>query len=123
MHAGEEGVAPGGAALLGIIRHEHRTLISDAIDVRRFPDHQTPMIDARLHPADVVTHDEENVGLLRELRGSGRQAIVGGRCLTTDEDRPIQTFLMAGPFSELSLFALPSGRATGIIREYALPAT
>src|SRR3954447_25626181 len=63
MHAGEEGVAPGGAALLGIICHEERTFVPDAIDVRSLSDHQTAMIDARLHDADVVAHDEENVGL------------------------------------------------------------
>ena len=39
MHAGEEGVAPGGAALLGVIRHEDRAFIADAIDVRGFTDH------------------------------------------------------------------------------------
>ena len=50
MHAGEEGVAPGGAALLGVVVHEDRALIADAIDVGGFPDHQAAMIDARLHP-------------------------------------------------------------------------
>ena len=64
MHAGEEGIAPGRAALLGIVVHEDRAFVADAIDVRRLADHQTAMIDARLHPADVVAHDEEDVGLL-----------------------------------------------------------
>ncbi len=64
MHAGEEGVAPGGAALLGIVRHEDRAFIADAVDVGRLADHQPAMIDARLHDADVVTHDEQDVGLL-----------------------------------------------------------
>jgi hypothetical protein len=62
MHPGEEGVAPGGAALLGIIRHEDRAVVSDAIDVGRFADHQAAMVDARLHPADVVSHDEQDIG-------------------------------------------------------------
>ena len=61
-HAGEEGGAPGRAALLGVIGHELRTFIADAVDVRRFADHQTLMVDARLHPADVVAHDEHDVG-------------------------------------------------------------
>ena len=64
MHAGEEGIAPGRAALLGIVGHEDRAFIADAVDVGRFPDHQAAMVDARLHPADVVAHDEEDVGLL-----------------------------------------------------------
>src|SRR6516225_7461185 len=35
--------------------------------------HQPAMVDARLHPADVITHDEEDVGLLLLLRGSLRR--------------------------------------------------
>ena len=64
MHAGEEGVAPGRAALLGQIVHEDRALLPDAVDVGRFADHQATVVDARLHPADVVAHDEQDVGLL-----------------------------------------------------------
>ena len=36
------------------------------------------MVDARLHPADVVAHDEQDVGLLRERRLCGRLRM--GRC-------------------------------------------
>src|SRR5262249_47187328 len=43
--------------------------LTDAIDVRRFSNHQPLMIDARLHPADVIPHDEEDVRLLLLLRG------------------------------------------------------
>src|SRR5260221_14392985 len=64
MHAGEEGVAPRRAALLGVVSHENRTLITDAINVGSFPDHEAAVIDARLHNADVITHDEEDIGLL-----------------------------------------------------------
>ena len=63
IHAGEEGIAARRAALLGVIVHELRTFVADAIDVGRFPDHQAAMVDARLHPADVVAHDEEDVRL------------------------------------------------------------
>ena len=69
MHAGEEGVAPGGAALLGVVVHEHRTFIADAIDVGRLADHQAAMVDPRLHPADVIAHDEEDVWLLSRSLG------------------------------------------------------
>ncbi len=64
IHAREEGIAPRGAALHGDIVHEDRSLISDAIDIRSLTDHQATMVDARLHPADVVSHDEKNVRLL-----------------------------------------------------------
>src|SRR4029078_11258430 len=64
ISAGEEGIAAGRAALLGVICHEDRTFVADAIDVGSFPDHQAAVVDARLHPADVVTHDEEDVWFL-----------------------------------------------------------
>ncbi len=81
MHAGEEGVAPGGAALLGVVGHEDRTFIADAVDVGRFPDHQAAVVDARLHPADVVAHDEEDVGLflLRTRRALCRLLLLRAR--------------------------------------------
>ena len=34
------------------------------VDVRCFPDHQAAVIAARLHPADVIAHDEQDVGFL-----------------------------------------------------------
>src|SRR5215470_13369247 len=64
IHAGEEGIAARGATLHGHVVHEDRTLIADTIDIWRFAHHQSAVIDTRLHPADVIAHDEENVGLL-----------------------------------------------------------
>ena len=94
IHAGEEGIAPGGAALHGDIVHEDRALVPDAVDVGRFADHQAAMVDARLHPADVVAHDEEDVGLgllfLRGCRQSRRRH--GGKRVST---RPSQIFLVS----------------------------
>jgi hypothetical protein len=69
MHPGEEGIAAGRATLLGVVVHEDRTFLPNAVDVGGFPHHQAAVIDARLHPADVIAHDEENVGLLLLLRG------------------------------------------------------
>src|SRR5512143_1254722 len=48
--------------------------MTDTVDVRCFADRDTLVIDARLHPADVVAHDEENVrfGVLGRS-GSWRQ--------------------------------------------------
>ena len=63
-HAGEEGVTTRRAALLGVVGHELRTFIADAVDVRRLANHQSLVVDARLHPADVIAHDEQDVGLL-----------------------------------------------------------
>ena len=44
--------------------HEHAAFLRDAINVWRFPDHQAAMIAARLHPADVIAHDKQDVGFL-----------------------------------------------------------
>ena len=69
IHAGEEGIAPGGAALHGVVVDEFRALETDAVDVGRLAYHQALVVDARLHPADVVAHDEEDVWLLSRSLG------------------------------------------------------
>src|SRR5262249_41068215 len=53
----------------GDVVHEHRAFLADLVDVRRFSDHHAAMIDAWLHPTDIVAHDEEDVRLLLLLRG------------------------------------------------------
>jgi hypothetical protein len=62
IHAGEESIASRGAALLRVIGHQDRTFIADAINVGRFADHPAAVVDTRLHQADVIAHDEEDVG-------------------------------------------------------------
>ena len=74
IHAREEGIAAGSAALHGDVVHEHRAFVADAIDVRRFADHQAAVIDARLHPSDVVAHDENDIGFLGRLLCRRRRA-------------------------------------------------
>ena len=69
---------------IGDVVHELRALLPDAVDVGRFPDHQALMVDARLHPADVVAHDEQDVGLLL-LRRGGRHP--GHGCRERDRYR------------------------------------
>src|SRR4029453_12332548 len=64
MHSGEEGGAPGRAARLGVVVHEHAAFVRDPVNVRCFTDHQAAVIAARLHPADVVTHDEQDIRFL-----------------------------------------------------------
>ena len=94
-HAGEEGIAAGRAALLGVVVHEHRAFVADAIDVGRLADHQAAMVDARLHPADVVAHDEEDVWLL------------AGVCAAAG--------VLAGPDSDISIDALKQ-RGAGALK-------
>ncbi len=71
MHAGEEGIASGRATLLGVVVGEQRAFLADLVDVGRLSDHQAAVIDARLHVADVVAHDEEDIGLLSLCLGEG----------------------------------------------------
>src|SRR6516225_11086699 len=89
MHAGKEGIAPGGTTLLGVVVHEDRTLLADAVDVGGFSHHQAAVVDARLHPADVVAHDEEDVGFLLLLRACHRHG--GERCEEAEAERPGHT--------------------------------
>src|SRR4029077_15674996 len=67
MHSCEERIASRRAALLGVVVGELRAFLPNAVDVRGFPNHQALVIDARLHPTDVVAHDEQDIGLLLRL--------------------------------------------------------
>src|SRR6266542_1764877 len=64
MHAREEGGAPGRATLLSVVGHHNRAFFRNPVNVGRFPDHQAAMIAARLHPADIIAHDEQDVWVL-----------------------------------------------------------
>ena len=46
------------------IVHENRAFLTDAVDVGRLAHHQAAVIDARLHPADVIAHDEHDIRFL-----------------------------------------------------------
>jgi hypothetical protein len=73
----------------------------DAIDIGRLPDRQALMVDARLHPTDVVTHDEKDVGLLlrrRHLLLRDRRSSRYNRCHADGEERR-QGDRRAGPTS------------------------
>ena len=48
----------------GVVVHEAAAFAGQAVDVGRFPDHQALVIRTDIHDADVVTHDEQNVGFL-----------------------------------------------------------
>ena len=74
VHASEEGVAPGRAALLGVVVHEPGALICDAIKIGRFAHPHTLLVAAQLHPADVVAHDEKDVWFLGRLLCGCRRA-------------------------------------------------
>ena len=75
IHARNERIATGRAALHGDVVHEDRALAPDAVNVGCFPDHQAAMIDPRLHPADVIAHDEEDVGFLCLLPCRGQRGL------------------------------------------------
>ena len=83
LHAGDEGSTPSRAALLGIVGHELCAFMADAIDVGRFSDRQALVINARLHPADVVSHDEKDVGLLLRRRCLIFSCATAGAAVTT----------------------------------------
>ena len=67
--AGDEGGPAGGTRLLTVIVGEDRTFVGDAVDVGRAVAHLAAIIGADVPVADVIAHDDENVGLgLRLLR-------------------------------------------------------
>jgi hypothetical protein len=36
--------------------------MTDSVNIGRFPDHEAAMVNAGLHPADVIAHDKHYVG-------------------------------------------------------------
>src|SRR5262245_41177160 len=74
MRAGLYQTKNGLPVFLGSLRSRKSITLAEisSFDVGRFANHQPLMVDARLHPADVVAHDEENVRFLLLLRGCGQ---------------------------------------------------
>ena len=60
----DEGGAAGGAALLAVVVGEEDTLVGDAVDVGRLVAHHAAVVVADVLGADVVTPDDQDVGLL-----------------------------------------------------------
>src|SRR5262245_17737887 len=71
MLAENEGGASGSATLLGIGVSEERTLLSDAINIRRLVAHHAVIVDAYVAPADVIPPNDEDVRLARRSLGRG----------------------------------------------------
>ena len=67
--AGDEVRAAGRAARLGVVVGEQHALGGDLVEVRRPARHHAAVVGADVPDADVVTHDDDDVGLL--LRCSG----------------------------------------------------
>ena len=103
MHAGEEGVAAGRAALLGVVVGKLRAFLADLVDVRRLADHKALVIDARLHPADVIAHDEEDVGfLLAVVRLPVRSQTIAAAATANRPSHNFRaTFMFKSPGEEL----------------------
>jgi hypothetical protein len=70
--AGDEGRAPCRAGLLAIIVGEDRAFAGDAVDIGRPVAHHPAVVGADVPEANVIAHDDENVGSGRRLR-VGRQ--------------------------------------------------
>ena len=67
--SGDECRATGGAGLLPVIVGEDGTFVGDAVDVGRAVTHHAAIVGADVPVADVIAHDDEDIGLLLLLRG------------------------------------------------------
>jgi hypothetical protein len=66
--------APGGAARLGVVVGEQGAFGRELVDVRGAPGHHAAVIRADVPHANIVAHDEHDVGLRlakRHARGKG----------------------------------------------------
>ena len=62
--AGDEVRPARRAARLGIVVGEHHALRGQLVEVGRLAGHDAAMVGADVEPADIVAHDDEDVGLL-----------------------------------------------------------
>ena len=62
--AGDEVGAARGAACLGVVVGEAHALGGELVEVRRLAGHDALVIGADVEPADIVAHDDEDVGRL-----------------------------------------------------------
>jgi hypothetical protein len=60
--AGNEGRPASRAGLLSIRVGEERPLARDTVDIRRLPAHHAAVIGANIPYADVIGHDDDDVG-------------------------------------------------------------
>ena len=63
--AGDEGCAARRAARLGVVIGEAHPLGRELVEIRRPPGHHPLVVGADVEPADVVAHDDDDVGLVR----------------------------------------------------------
>ena len=68
--AGDEGGPARRAAGFGVVVGEQHALRGQLVEVRRLAGHHAPVVGADVEPADVVAHDEHDVGS-RPDRGAG----------------------------------------------------
>ena len=85
---GDEVGASGGAACLRVVVGKAHAFGGELVEVRRLARHDALVIGADIEPADIVTHDDEDVWRparccrllrLRELNGRGRSECRSGR--------------------------------------------
>jgi len=62
--AGDEGGTAGRAALLAVVIREHGALIGDLVDIGGLVPHQPMAVGADVGDADIVAHDDKDVGFL-----------------------------------------------------------
>ena len=98
--ASDEGGAAGGTGLLRVIVGEDRAFVGDPVDVGRAIAHHAAVVGADVPVADVVAHDDEDVGLLRlslgradqrqRRQGRSRNAIFQAECHFAPRRCPIR---------------------------------
>ena len=114
---GDKGGASGGAGLLPIIVGEDCALIGDAIDVGRAVAHHAAIVGADVPVADVIAHDDEDIGLLRLLREGWRaarwrrlrreRAIPAGCFLQSPSYAPLDSRIVANSLSPSDFYRSP----------------
>src|SRR6266568_7511276 len=93
-HAGATGQFAGnevrparGATRLGVVVSEQHPLLGELVEVRRLAGHQATMVGADVPHADVIAHDDDDVGFLVLRKNVAR----GERCNHCNRDSEYRT--------------------------------
>ena len=98
----DEGGASSGAGLLAVVVGEECAFAGDAVDVRGASAHHTAVISADIPGADIVGHDDDDVGFL------GLRVCADGGACRCECERPDEESL-PNPFAHWSASLVVSG--------------
>jgi len=78
--ASDEGRTTGGATLLGVVGHQHATVLRETVDVGRGVAHHALVKGADVEDSDIIARDDKDVGLFVGRMRRGERQKTATKC-------------------------------------------